>query len=62
MIVINYKEIICLSILFTVAAYYLDIHRKRRVFSYMLSHLFAIFISVLISKILYDLIQIYRIE
>jgi hypothetical protein len=50
---IDYKEIIALSILFTSLAYYLDIHRKKRVNSYIISHLAAIMISLIISKLLY---------
>ena len=54
---INYKEIIALSILFTSFAYYLDIHRRKRVESYVISHLLAIVISLGISKLIYDVID-----
>ena len=54
---INYKEIIALSILFTSFAYYLDIHRRKRVQSYVISHLLAIVISLGISKLIYDVIH-----
>lgn len=54
---INYKEIIALSILFTSFAYYLDIHRRKRVNSYVISHLLAIVISLGISKLIYDVIH-----
>jgi hypothetical protein len=50
---IDYKEIIALSILFTSLAYYLDIHRKKRVNSYVITHLLAIAISLGISKLIY---------
>ena len=54
---IDYKEIIVLSILFTSFAYYLDIHRRKRVNSYVISHLLAIVISLGISKLIYDVIH-----
>ena len=54
---INYKEIIVFSILFTSLAYYLDIHRRKRVESYVISHLLAIIISLGISKLIYDVID-----
>jgi hypothetical protein len=50
---IQYKEIIALSILFTSLAYYLDIHRRKRVNVYIVSHLVAIAVSLLISKLIY---------
>jgi hypothetical protein len=50
---IDYKEIIALSILFTSLAYYFDIHRKKRVNSYIITHLLALFISLAISKWIY---------
>jgi hypothetical protein len=53
---IDYKEIIALSILFTSLAYYLDIHRKKRIKSYLISHVLAIIISLGISKVIYDVI------
>lgn len=54
---IDYKEIIVLSIIFTSLAYYLDIHRRKRVNSYVISHLLAIVISLGISKMIYDVID-----
>jgi hypothetical protein len=54
---IDYKEIIVLSILFTSLAYYLDIHRRKRVHSYVISHVLAIIISLGISKLIYDVIE-----
>jgi hypothetical protein len=54
---IDYKEIIVLSILFTSLAYYLDIHRRKCVNSYVISHLLAIIISLAISKLIYDVIH-----
>jgi hypothetical protein len=53
---IDYKEIIVLSILFTSLAFYFDIYRKKRVTSYVITHLLAIVISLGISKIIYDVI------
>ena len=50
---IDYKEIIVLSILFTSLAYYFDIHRKKRVSSYVLTHVLAIAIALGISKMAY---------
>jgi hypothetical protein len=50
---IYYKEIIVLSIIFTSLAYYFDIHRKKRVTSYVLTHVLAIAISLGISKLIY---------
>ena len=53
---IDYKEIIVLSIIFTLLAYYFDIHRKKRVTSYVISHILAITISLGISKMIYAVI------
>lgn len=53
---IDYKEIIGLTILFTLLAFYLDIYRKKRVSSYIITHLLAIVISLGISKLIYDVI------
>ena len=50
---IQYKEIIALSILFTSLAYYLDIHRKKSVNVYIINHLVAIGVSLIISKFIY---------
>ena len=50
---IYYKEIIVLSIIFTSLAYYFDIYRKKRVTSYVLTHILAIAISLGISKMIY---------
>ena len=50
---IDYKEIIVLSIIFTSLAYYFDIHRKKRVSSYVLTHVLAIAIALGISKMAY---------
>ena len=51
---IQYKEIIVLSILFTSLAYYLDIHRRKRVNVYIINHLVAIALSLIISKFIYN--------
>jgi hypothetical protein len=56
---IDYKEIIALSILFTSLAYYFDIHRKKRVTSYVLAHVLAIVIALGISKLLYYVMNTY---
>ena len=61
---IDYKEIIVLSIIFTLLAYYFDIHRKKRINSYVFSHVLAIVISLGISKLIYAVMKFegYRYE
>jgi hypothetical protein len=54
MIHINLKEIILLTILFTGLALYLDIHRRKLVFSFITNHCCALFIAFILSKYIYD--------
>jgi hypothetical protein len=54
---IDFKEIIWLTIIFTLLTFYFDIYRKKRVTSYVITHLLAIVISLGISKMAYDVIH-----
>jgi Kef-type K+ transport system membrane component KefB len=53
---ISITEIFLLSIFFTVLAIYFDIHRENNVLSFILNHVIALFLSLIISKIIFHFI------
>ena len=53
---INLKEIIYLSILFTVLAVYFDIHGEKHVLSFIINHVIALLIALIISRAIYYVI------
>lgn len=57
MIHLNFKEIILLTIIFTIFALYLDIHRRNLVFSFITNHCCALLISFILSKYIYDYVS-----
>lgn len=50
---LDFMEISILSILFTILALYLNIHKEQHVYSFAINHIIALLISVLISKLIY---------
>ena len=52
---IGIKELILLSLSFTFLAIYLNIHEEKIVFNFIAAHLLALAISLVISRIIYDI-------
>ena len=48
-------EVVVLSILFTALAIWSNIHHKRHVIMFMITHVVALLIALVISKIIYEL-------
>lgn len=57
MIIINFDlyEIILLTFFFTILAIYLEVHSKKHVSLFITNHISALFFSLVISKIIYNL-------
>lgn len=53
---IGVKEILYLSIFFTALAIYFDIHREHHVLSFIINHVIALLIALLVSKAFYHLV------
>ena len=53
---IGVREILYLSIFFTVLAVYFDIHREHHVLSFIINHVIALLIALFVSKAIYHLI------
>ncbi len=51
---VGYKEIVVLTFFFTWLAVYLNIHEEKLVFNFFLDHIIALFISIIISRIIYE--------
>jgi hypothetical protein len=50
------KEIALLTIIFTSLALYMNIHEEKIVFNFIADHIVALFISLILSKILSNII------
>jgi len=48
-------EVVVLSILFTALAIWSNIHHKQHVIMFMITHVIALLIALVISKIIYEL-------
>jgi len=46
------KEIVYMSIFFTALALYYDIHEEHHVLSFIINHTIALFIALIVSKII----------
>ena len=55
---IHIKEIIYLSIFFTLIALYFNIHKEHNVLTFIFDHIIALLIALIISKIIYHLITV----
>ncbi len=53
----NLKEIVLLSILFTVLAVYMNIHEEKIVYDFLADHIVALGIALLVSRIFYEVFQ-----
>ena len=49
---IKFKEIFYLTILITIIALYLDIHDNNNVLMFVINHVFALLIALVVSKII----------
>lgn len=54
---IGVKEIIYLSIFFTALAVYFDIHGEQNVLSFIINHVAALLIALLVSKAIYHILK-----
>jgi hypothetical protein len=50
---IIFTEVVCLSILFTALAIYFDIHGERHVLTFIINHVIALLIALIISKFIH---------
>jgi hypothetical protein len=50
---VGVKEIAFLSIFFTALALYFDIHQEHHVLSFIINHVIALLIALLLSKTIY---------
>jgi hypothetical protein len=53
---IQIKEIIYLSIFFTLLALYFNIHKEHNVLTFIFEHVAALLIALIISKVIYHII------
>ena len=53
---ISIKEIILLSIFFTGLAVYFNIHGEDHVLSFIINHVIALLLALIISKVIYNFI------
>lgn len=56
-IVFDIKEIVLLSIFFTILAVYMNIHEEKIVYSFLADHILALGIALLVSRIIYEVFQ-----
>ncbi len=54
---LSLKEIVFLSIFFTLLAVYMNIHEDRIVYDFLADHVLALGIALLVSRIFYELFQ-----
>jgi hypothetical protein len=52
----GFKEIIFLSIFFTILAVYFDIYGERHVLSFIINHTIALLIALIVSRAIYHFI------
>ena len=51
------KEILILSAFFTALALYFDIYREQHVLSFIINHIIALLLALIISKVIYNFIM-----
>ena len=54
MIKIHYTEIILLTIFFTVLAKLMNVFEEKKVFNFLMTHLIALILSLLLAKGIYE--------
>jgi hypothetical protein len=57
--ILGIKEILSLALLFTVLAVYFDIHGEKHVLIFVINHVIALLLALIISKIIYSLIKLH---
>ena len=53
---IQIKEIIYLSIFFTLLALYFNIHKEHNVLTFIIEHVVALLLALILSKVIYYII------
>jgi len=53
---VNFREIFYLSILFTILALIFDIYNENHVLSFIISHITALLIALIISKLIHTML------
>lgn len=53
---VGLKEIAILSVFFTALAVYFDIHREHHVLSFIIEHVIALLVALIVSKGIYHFI------
>ena len=56
--IISLKEISVLTIFFTALAVYFDIHGEHHVLSFIINHVIALLLALILSKTIYHIIGI----
>jgi hypothetical protein len=54
MLKIHYTEIILLTIFFTVLAKYMNVYEENKVYNFLITHLIALILSLLLAKGIYE--------
>jgi hypothetical protein len=54
---LEFKEIVGLVVLFTILALYFDIHGEKHVLGFVIDHVIALLLALLISKVIYNAIR-----
>lgn len=54
---LEFKEIIGLAVLFTILALYFDIHGEKHVLGFVIDHVIALLLALLMSKVIYNIIR-----
>jgi hypothetical protein len=55
---IDIKEVFLLTIFFTALAVYLSIHSQKHISMFITNHITALFLSLVISKFIYNILKI----
>jgi hypothetical protein len=54
---LEFKEIVALAALFTLLALYFDIHGEKHVLGFVIDHVIALLLALIISKVIYSVIR-----
>ena len=55
---LEFKEIVALAALFTLLALYFDIHGEKHVLGFVIDHVIALLLALIISKVIYSVIRL----
>lgn len=56
--IISLRELTILTVFFTALAVYFDIHGEHRVLSFIINHVIALLLALILSKSIYHIIRI----